>query len=615
MALPATIGRYEILERLGEGGMGAVYLGRDPNIGRHIAVKVLHGHLRDANLHQRFVQEARSAGALTHPNIVTVHDFGEVDGAPYLVMEYVRGQQVAVVIKRREPVPLATKLEWLEGLCAGLHYAHESKIIHRDIKPQNLMVDERGTLKILDFGIARVAESGLTKMSMVIGTPGYMSPEQIESRSIDRRSDIFSAGAVAYALISYREAFEGDSVASVMHRVITADPPSLSRVCDGLPSAVADVVARALSKSPDDRFQTAGDMQRAIAAARRALPVDAPEPATATLPVPVLPDRRTPASRTPAEFRRRRLEQIERHLRDAEHALARGDAAAATAAAEAALVLDPDHAGAQRLLHLAHEPHTAAFQTEPIAARPDPSPAPTPAPTPPPAPPPTPAPSRAVPPAPPSMRQPRIEPVVAPPAPQALTGRVAAGVLALVVVVGLGVWAMRPAADSRPEPQPPVTREPSPPAPQPTAEPELDRAAAAITRVMTEAASAEEATRWADARARYQEALTLRPDHAEARAGLARMEARLARPAPAPATPGPAARKADGPSAEDRVRANGLVRRATSKYEAGDYDGAIADLNQALVSVPGHEGAATLRQTVLRAKETEAKMPRRPPGR
>jgi tetratricopeptide (TPR) repeat protein len=187
-------------------------------------------------------------------------------------------------------------------------------------------------------------------------------------------------------------------------------------------------------------------------------------------------------------------------------------------------------------------------------------------------------------------------------------------VLALAAAVGLGVWATRPAADRRPEPQPPVAQEPPAPA-QSQPEPEVDRKAVEFTRVMTEATTAEQASRWADARARYQEALTLMPDHSDARAGLARMAARLAPPAPAPAPVGPAARKADGPSAEDRVRANGLVRRATSKYEAGDYDGAIADLNQALVSVPGHDGAATLLKAVLRAKDTEAKMPRRPPGR
>lgn len=363
VSLPATIGRYEILERLGEGGMGAVYLGRDPNIGRHIAIKVLHGHLGEPTLRQRFAQEARAAGSLQHPNIVTIHDFGDVEGSPYLVMEYVRGASLATIIRERRAVSLATKLSWLEALCAGLHYAHEGRIVHRDIKPQNLIVDERGTLKILDFGIARVADSGLTRMMMsaVIGTPGYMSPEQIQGGSIDRRSDIFSAGAVAYALISYREAFTGDTVPTVMHRVLTEHPRALAELCEGLPAAVAEIVERALQKAPVDRFQDAGEMRAALEHVRATLAPGAHEPGLASTPVPG--SGRPSTARTPSDIIRRRAEEIHRHIVDATQALQRGDYVTVETACEAVLFLDPHNADAQRLLDEAAAARTARAKT------------------------------------------------------------------------------------------------------------------------------------------------------------------------------------------------------------------------------------------------------------
>jgi serine/threonine-protein kinase len=382
MAIPATIGRYQILERLGEGGMGAVYLGLDPNIGRKIAIKVLHGHLSEPSLRQRFAQEARAAGSLTHPNIVTIHDFGDVDGMPYLVMEYVRGASLAAIIRERRDVPLATKLKWLEGLCAGLRYAHDARIVHRDIKPQNLVIDERGTLKILDFGIARVAGSGLTRMSIVIGTPGYMSPEQIEGKPIDRRSDIFSAGAVAYALIAHREAFAGDTVATVMHRVLTVQPPLLSEICDGLPAAVAGIVDRALKKALAERFQDIDEMREALERARLALVPEAVEPMTAPLPAHQA-ERRTPGAITPGEIARRRAEEIHRHLVEARMALELGDIHAVEAECEAVLMLDPENDDAQQLLAVLLQSQSATLTNTPAPVPRSPTPVPPP-PSPPP---------------------------------------------------------------------------------------------------------------------------------------------------------------------------------------------------------------------------------------
>lgn len=586
--------------------MGAVYLGRDPNIGRLIAIKVLHGHLSEPTLRQRFVQEARSAGSLQHPNIVTIHDFGDVDGAPYIVMEYVRGANLAALIKKREPIALATKLEWLEGLCAGLRYAHDARIIHRDVKPQNLMVDERGTLKILDFGIARVAESGLTKMSQVVGTPGYMSPEQIDGRAIDRRSDIFSAGAVGYALISYREAFAGDTIATIMHRVLTAEPPPLTTVCEGLPIAVERIIERALRKEPAERFQDIGDMRRALEQARRSQGADAVEPKTAPLPAPAGLDRRTPGSRTdPAEIARRRAEQIRQHVQEAELALDRRDLAAVEAACEAVLLVDPDNPDAHRLLGQLHDPPTEAVavpEAYRTPARPDPGGSqetrrvPVPAVD-------TPRPP-GVPPPPPSLGLPS-EPDAPAGRRWRLYGGVAAAAMAgLVILANLQQSAapVPPATAGAAAPEAGAGTQQAPAEAPSESEPD---------RLMREGRTLEEQEQWAEARARYQAVLALAPSHALASEGVSRIAARLKPAAPPAVTPPPAD---TGVTAEDRVRANGLVRRATGKYEAGDYDGAIEDLNRAVEAVPSLDAARGLLNKVLLAKDAEAKIRRRPPG-
>lgn len=591
--LPSRIGRYEVLEGLGEGGMGTVYLCQDPTIGRRVAVKVLRGHLDDPDQHRRFMQEARAAGALTHPNVVTIHDFGEFDGAPYLVMEYVRGSNLAAVIKRREAVPIATKLRWIEELCSGLAYAHASRVIHRDIKPQNVMVDERSTLKVLDFGIARVTETGATKMSMVVGTPGYMSPEQIDGRSIDRRSDIFSVGAVAYALLSYAEAFAGDTIATVMLRVLTVDPPALADICEGMPIAVSDAVARALRKDPADRFQDAGDMALALQAARRDLgPV---EPKT----VPAggrQSERRTPASRvTPADLARRRAEQIDRHLRVAEQALGRGHVEATEQACAAVLMLDPQNDRALKLLAASAElagdpdgesPTERMRALDPGAATPPPVPAPLP---PPPA-------GR---PLPPSMVA-RPEAVSEP----SRRWPMAAGAVVLAALIAIAVgtrWRQTPGETSGAPTTPGDATAVDPQVVQPSASEAL----------MKDAAGFEAAGRASDAMAAYQQVLSADPAHAGARAALARLRAEQS---PRPPQPPPDV-VAQGPSPEDRVRADGLVRRAAAAFEAGDYDAAFADAQRALDAVPRHAAAAALQSRILRAREAEATMKRRPQDR
>jgi serine/threonine protein kinase len=202
--LPKRIDRYEIVERLGRGGMGVVYLATDPALGRTVAIKMLTED--NEELRERFAREARSAAALKHNNIVTIYDVGEDQGRPFIAMEYLEGENLAEVIRRRAQVPLRQKLDWILELCAGLGYAHRTHIVHRDIKPANLLITTEGALKILDFGIARVTADatadGLTRMGMLMGSPHYMSPEQAEGQPVDERSDIFAVGLVMYELLS-----------------------------------------------------------------------------------------------------------------------------------------------------------------------------------------------------------------------------------------------------------------------------------------------------------------------------------------------------------------------------------------------------------------------------
>ena len=292
--LPSRISRYEIKTLIGAGGMGALYLARDtnPNTNRLVAVKLLNATLDSVELRDRFGREARALAALNHPNIVDIYDSGEFQGSPFIVMEYVRGETLAEKIKRKAPMSLAQKLKLMTELCSGLAHAHEAGIIHRDIKPANLMVDQHGRLKILDFGIARVAEGTrfgmqMTQLNVRIGTPGYMSPEQVEGGEIDRRSDIFAAGAVCYELLAYREAFTGANTRQVENSVLEARPARLISLVPDLDPAIEAIVSKALAKDPRDRFQEAAAFEDALERQRWKLgPADTPIPQAPPTPSP-----------------------------------------------------------------------------------------------------------------------------------------------------------------------------------------------------------------------------------------------------------------------------------------------------------------------------------------
>ena len=271
---PGTqVGRYEIHRRLGRGGMGAVYVAHDPVLGRMVAIKVFSGELDLPEAHERFSREARSAAAISHPNIVTIHDYGEYASQPYIVMEYVPGETLGQMIRRKAPVSQLDKLRWMEELCAGVGHAHELSTIHRDIKPSNLIVDRSGRLKILDFGIARLMGTS-SNTTGVVGTPGYMAPEQILDGPVDYRADLFSIGVVFYELLAYTEAFPGETIAAITHRIVTAEPAPLATVASDVQPEVIEIVERLLRKVPSDRFGDAASVRLAVSRIRRRLESD-----------------------------------------------------------------------------------------------------------------------------------------------------------------------------------------------------------------------------------------------------------------------------------------------------------------------------------------------------
>jgi serine/threonine protein kinase len=257
------IGKYQILGQIGQGAMGVVYKALDPFIERVVAVKTMSADLdSDPEVRARFYREARSAGLLSHKNIVTIYDLGEEGGRAYMVMEFLDGEDLKNIIARREQLPLERKLEFMRQLLEGLGHAHRRQVIHRDIKPGNLHVTKAGQLKILDFGLARISTSDITRTGSVMGTPNYMSPEQIRSEAVDHRSDIFSAGATFYELLTYRKPFHSSSLPSTFFKILQQDPDPLESVSPEIPPEFTPVVLRAVAKDPEKRYQSVDEMIR-----------------------------------------------------------------------------------------------------------------------------------------------------------------------------------------------------------------------------------------------------------------------------------------------------------------------------------------------------------------
>jgi serine/threonine protein kinase len=263
-SLPSHIGNFEVLRQLGSGGMATVYLGRDPELGRQVAIKVIREEIRDQEVLDRFLREARAAAALRHPNIITVYASGEYDHQPYMAIEFIDGESLAEIIHSKRTLPLSDKISYLEQICAGLAFAHRAGIVHRDIKPANIMVDREGVIRILDFGIARIEGSAMTQDGTLMGSLNYMSPEQMLGRPVDHRSDIFSTGSVAYELLAYQQAFKGGLTDGLLQRLPYEEPPPLTEIYPGVPVALERVVMRALEKAPEKRFQDLTEMRAAI---------------------------------------------------------------------------------------------------------------------------------------------------------------------------------------------------------------------------------------------------------------------------------------------------------------------------------------------------------------
>jgi hypothetical protein len=266
------IGRYEVLERVGRGGMGALYRGHDPVLDRDVAIKLMHGDFSDdESARPRFFREARAAARLQHRNIVTIFEFAEEDGVPYIVMEFLRGRSLAARMAASPPLTLLERIDIVDQLCTGLGFAHARGVIHRDVKPANVWLQDDGTVRLLDFGIAILTAATMTRGGESMGSASYMSPEQIEGHTVDGRADIFSAGVVLYELLAGQRPFAGDSPTAVMMKILSAPPRPITEVAPDLPPPLVAAVERALQKSPDQRYARADDFASELRLIRQSL--------------------------------------------------------------------------------------------------------------------------------------------------------------------------------------------------------------------------------------------------------------------------------------------------------------------------------------------------------
>jgi serine/threonine-protein kinase len=268
-----SFGRYEILDKLGEGAMCVVYRARDQSLGRVVALKMLSAELSgEEELLQRFQREAEAVGRLSHPNIVTVYDVGDAEGQLYMAMELLEGDDLRSLIERRLPIPLADRVRILQKICEGIAYAHSKGVVHRDIKPANILVTSDGRVKLLDFGLARVAtRSTITRQGVILGTPDYMAPEQAMGKGTDRRSDAFSAGAVFYEVLAGGKPFRSKTLHGVLYQIISEEPDALLTVNPDLPAQLASLVHGMLRKDPEKRYAALDELGRAMQEVHHAL--------------------------------------------------------------------------------------------------------------------------------------------------------------------------------------------------------------------------------------------------------------------------------------------------------------------------------------------------------
>ena len=307
---PETIGRYSVIRELGRGAMGVVYEASDPNLGRTVALKTIHANAIGTNPEeaaQRFKNEARAAGSLSHPNIVTVFDAGEQDGLLYIAMELLAGETLESLLSKQRTIPLDKAIDITRQICAALDYASAKGIVHRDIKPANIILLPNGTVKITDFGLARTAEA-ITMTGQVMGTPHYMSPEQVRGRPVDGRTDIFSVGVMLYEMVTGERPFEGQSITTIMYKIVHETPTSPRALDSSIPPGLSAVIEQSMAKSPEERFQTGAALATALENYRAFQPSTPSTAATVNLPPPTvkLPSKTPEVGPAPAKSRSRK---------------------------------------------------------------------------------------------------------------------------------------------------------------------------------------------------------------------------------------------------------------------------------------------------------------------
>jgi len=370
------LGKFEILEKVGQGAMGVVYKARDPFIDRIVALKTLTtGLADDANLLKRFYSEARSAGGLQHPNIVTIYELGHEGDTPFIAMQFLTGDSLDKILDRRPNLPLSQKIGFIVYVCRALEFAHKQNppVVHRDIKPGNVMVTTEGTVVVVDFGIARLGEGTRSQSAgMLIGTLGYMSPQLFRNGAADARSDIWATGVMFYELLAFRRPFEGDNAAALMSNIILEKPISLTEAARGTPSDVQAVVERMLAKDAEARYQNmeevllelepiwrrlqqaevsdllangqqlfeSGDLENAKAKVSQIIQIDTSNTHAKSL-----------LEKINAEFKRKQVvPQLKARVENAGRLLASGQVEEAKAEVEAALKLDSTYQPARELM-------------------------------------------------------------------------------------------------------------------------------------------------------------------------------------------------------------------------------------------------------------------------
>jgi serine/threonine protein kinase len=270
---PERIGRYQVIERIGRGAMGVVYRARDEAMGREVALKVLTADIEDdPDIRTRFLREAEAAARLSHPNIITIFDVGEEGERFFIVMELLRGATLKDFLKQGDGVRLERKVDLMVQLAAGLGAAHNASVYHRDIKPGNVFVRADGLLKILDFGVARLASSSMTASGFIVGTPDYMSPEQARGAEVDGRSDIFSLGGVFYFMLTGRKPFPASDLPTLFHQIQGEEPPPPVGV--DAPAELVEVIMRALAKKREARYQSCQELLADLHVLRHLYPLE-----------------------------------------------------------------------------------------------------------------------------------------------------------------------------------------------------------------------------------------------------------------------------------------------------------------------------------------------------